>query len=75
MTSSRMSAPNRVVMCNLVNTLTLFMCNFIKNKQTHTHGIGEGGGEAETRNKQHKSCRRDVGNEGDMGFLYLSHGR
>ena len=29
--------------------------------------IGEGGGEAKKRKKPHKSCRRDVGNGGDMG--------
>ena len=30
-------------------------------------GIGEGGGEAGKRKKPHKSCRRDVGNRGDLG--------
>ena len=30
-------------------------------------GIGEGGGEAKKRMKPLKSCRRDVGNGGDLG--------
>ena len=29
--------------------------------------IREGGGEAKKRKKPHKSCRRLVGNEGDLG--------
>ena len=29
--------------------------------------IGEGGGEAKKRKKPHKSCRRHVGNGGDLG--------
>ena len=29
--------------------------------------IGQGGGEAKKRKKPHKSCRRDVGNGGDLG--------
>ena len=29
--------------------------------------IGEGGGEANTREKPHKSCRRHVGNGADLG--------
>ena len=29
--------------------------------------IGEGGGDAKKRKKPHESCRRDVGNEGDLG--------
>ena len=42
-------------------------------KHTHTHEdghedeIGEGGGEAKMRKKPHKSCRRYVGNGGDLG--------
>ena len=28
--------------------------------------IGEGGGEAKNRKKPRKSCRRDVGNGGDL---------
>ena len=31
------------------------------------NGIGEGGGEAKKRKKSYKSCRRDVGNGGDLG--------
>ena len=35
---------------------------------THEDGIGkEGGREAKKRKKRHKSCRRDVGNGGDLG--------
>ena len=30
-------------------------------------GIGEGGGEGTKPNKSHKICRRDEGNEGDLG--------
>ena len=30
-------------------------------------GIGEGGSEAQKRKKVHKSCRRDVGNGGNLG--------
>ena len=31
------------------------------------HRIGEGGGEAKKRKNRHISCRRDVGNGGDLG--------
>ena len=30
------------------------------------YGIGEGGGEAKKRQKPHKSCKRDAGNEDDL---------
>ena len=56
---TRMTGPDCVVMCNLINTHT----------HTHTHEdrIGEGGVEAKKRKKPHKSCRRHVGNGGDLG--------
>ena len=37
-----------------------------KNTHNHTH-TREDGGEAKERNKPHKSCRRHVGNGGDLG--------
>ena len=61
---TRMTGPDCVVMCNLINT------------HTHTHRdddngtenrIGEGGREAKKRKKQQNSCRRRAGNGGDMG--------
>ena len=59
---TRMTGPDCVVMCNLINT--------------HTHGdddngnenkIGEGGRETKKRKKPQNSCRRRAVNEGDTG--------
>ena len=36
------------------------------NKSSSGYGIGEGRGEAKNCKKSHKSCRRDVGNRGDL---------
>ena len=38
-----------------------------RNGDRNEDGIGEGKGEAKKRKKRHKSCRRDVGNGGDLG--------
>ena len=37
------------------------------NANRNKDGIGEGGGKAKKSKKPHKSCRRDVGNGGDLG--------
>ena len=57
---TRMTGPDCVVMCNLINTHT--------HTRTHTHTyIGSGRAEAKKRKKPHKACRRHVGNGGDFG--------
>ena len=38
-----------------------------RNKYHCSNGIGGGRGEAKRRKRPHKSCRRDVGNERDLG--------
>ena len=38
-----------------------------RNGDGNEDGIGEGGGEAKKRKEPHKSCKRDVGNGGDLG--------
>ena len=58
---TKMIGPDCVVMCNLINT------------HTHTHGNGnedrikERGKEVKKRKKPQNSCRRHVGNGGDLG--------
>ena len=39
----------------------------LENGDGNEDGIGEGGREAKKRKKPHKSCRRNVGNEEDLG--------
>ena len=36
------------------------------NRDSNEDGIGEGGGKVDNRKKPHNSCRRDVGNRGDL---------
>ena len=38
-----------------------------RNGDGNEDGIGEGGGEAKKRKEPYKSCRRHVGNGGDLG--------
>ena len=52
---TRMTGPDCVVMCNLINTYI------------HTYIHTEGGREAKKRKKPSNSCRRRAGNGGDMG--------
>ena len=53
-------------MCNLINTHTQSSSGDGDKDGTEDR-IGEGGGEAKKRMKPHKSCRRHVGNGGDLG--------
>ena len=70
---TRMTGPDCVVMCNLINTyIHTYIHTYIQtDRHTDDNGnenrIGEGGREAKKRKKPQNSCRRRAGNGGDMG--------
>ena len=69
---ARMTGLDCAVMSNLINTQThphdsrMMLRTRVQGREARGR-IGEGGRETKNRQKLHKSCKRDVGNGGDLG--------